>query len=269
MALRIFELTPQTRRTWESGIAGLEQGISYPLGQDRFTIDHGLDYFAFFDRMGPASTYVATVDQKVAAVGSLVSRRIPPSPGRTPVDTWYLCDLKVNRPHRRKRIPIRMFSAGFRSKYTICPRGYAISMNPSDGSENPIVRLARHITLAPVSTGPTLLFYSLSCADMIRIRPFVEEHLGPIGFLSLKGVKDIVLQSTGLPMPLLHLQHGPCAVDGLHDPQDEHVHMFCTPMTDPLAEVMLQQGVAATATASILHHRMKNWDWRFVLSSEI
>ena len=269
MDLKILELTSHSRQKWESPIAAMEEGITYPLGEDRFSIDHGSNYFAFFDRMGDCATYVALSQQRVAAVGAVVQRSLRPHQQADAMTAWYLCDLKVHREFRRRRIPLRMFVHGFPRKYAQCPRGYAITMNPSDGSENPVTRLAGHVKLVPVSTGPTLVFYSLTQSEMESMRPTIEFHRGPTTFLSMTGTKNIVLQSTGKPMPLLHLQFGPCAQLGFTAPQPDHVHMFCCPADDPLAEAMLSHGFTATATATVLHHRMSEWDWSFVLTNEI
>ena len=51
-SLSIRELHNEEWEIFQSRIAGLEKGTSYPLGKDRFEIDHGEDYFAFFTRLG-------------------------------------------------------------------------------------------------------------------------------------------------------------------------------------------------------------------------
>lgn len=45
--------------------------------------------------------------------------------------------------------------------------------------------------------------------------------------------------------------------------------MFCTPAADPLAEAMLAVGFSATASATVLHHRMGEWNGQFILTNEI
>jgi len=269
MTVAIKELSTADRQQWHSAIVALEKGVRYPLGDDFFEIDHGDDYFAFFDRMGTSAMYAAIDHHTLAAIGSIVMRSIPPHEATSPRSCWYVCDLKVFHKYRRNRIPIKMFKAGFPRKYPICPRGYAVSMNPGDGSENPVVRLAGHVKLAPVSVGAHLLFYSMSAEEIRAHRSILELHRGPISFLSMRGIKDILLESTQAPMPMLHLQFGPCAEAGLEEPLEEHIHMFCTPSDDPLAEAMLAIGVMPTATATVLHHRMGDWDWSFILTNEI
>ena len=124
--------------------------------------------------------------------------------------------------------------------------------------------------LASVAT--TLGLYSLSAEAMREVAPLLERERGPLGYLSLGGVKDIVLESTHAPMPLLHVQFGPArqqhgAVHGA--PVADHVHMFCVPAGDPLEDALRTRGITAGAAASVIHHRMAGWDWRFVLTSDI
>jgi hypothetical protein len=68
---------------------------------------------------------------------------------------------------------------------------------------------------------------------------------------------------------MLHLQFGPCADIQIREPQEDHVHMFCTPAADPLAEAMLAVGFSATASATVLRHRMGEWNGQFILTNEI
>ncbi|MGQ0801105.1 MAG: hypothetical protein ACT4NL_13490 [Pseudomarimonas sp.] len=246
--------------------------MSYPLGNDRFAIDHGEDYFAFFRRLGDLAYFVALDGQHVVAVCAAVMRRLPPVAGAIAEKAWYVCDLKVHPDYREQRIPWQIFLHGFPGKYARCQRGYAISMNPGDGRPNRVVRMATRFSLAPICLAATLGIYSLSAQEMRATEGILRRHLGPIGYLSLAKVKDIVLQSSGAPMPLLHLQHGPELAGSsatIAEPVDGHVHMFCLPINDPLALQLSELGMSPGATASVIHHRMSRWNWRFVLTSDI
>jgi hypothetical protein len=269
--MRILELSEDNFAIYQDGIRQLEHGVSYPLGNDRFTIDHGSDYYAFFRRLGALSYFIALDGDRVAAVAAAVLRQIPRSALAAAESAWYICDLKVHPDYRKRRIPWQMFIYGFPRKYWQCGRGYAISMNPGDGSPNSIVRLATHFVLAPTELGATVGLYSLSAQSMRALHPALELARGKLSYLSLAGVKDIVLQRTQASMPLLHVQFGPAAdhVNAAPSPIDDHVHMFCVPTSDPLAQTLLQLGHAPNASASVICHRMSGWDWSFVLTSDI
>ncbi len=260
--MRVFRVDAE-REAWRGPVAALEASSLYPLGNDHFRIDHGRDYFAFFDRLGELAYYVAAEDGEVLAVGCGVIRELP-AVGRA----WYVGDLKVRPDRRGERIPLRMLGSAFPPEYPRCPRGFGISMNPPQG-ENRVLRIFRRFPLIPIEHATTLSFFSLSCGEVQRVAPVLRRHRGPVTYISLRGVKDLVMASTGAPLPLLHVQHGPLADRGHEEPIDGAVHMLCAPVDDPLSRELLALGLPATATATVIAHRMEAYDWRQVLTSEI
>lgn len=260
--IRVFRVDAE-REAWRAPVTALEATSRYPLGEDHFRIDHGRDYFAFFDRLGDLAYYVAAEDGEVLAVGCGVIRLLP---GLGPA--WYVGDLKVRPDRRGEHIPLRMLAAAFAAEYPRCTRGYGISMNPPEG-DNRVLRIVRRFPLIPIVHAATLGFFSLSAADMRRAAPEVQHHRGPLAYLSLRGVKDLVLESTGSPLPLLHVQHGPLAAPGHSDPVEGAVHMLCAPLDDALCRDLVALGFPVTATATVIAHRMEAYDWGQVLTSEI
>lgn len=247
----------------------LGSGVTYPLGEDRFEIDHGDDYFAFFDRLGELS-YLAAVDgDELVGALAVVARDVPGSSGTALRPAWYACDLKVRPDRRGLRVPAQLFAAALSLEHSECTRCYAISMDPGDGSANRVERLLARLPVTPMSRAVTLHLYSLDDLAMRSALPLVERTRGPVSFLSLAGKKDIVLASTGLPMQLLHAQFGPCAEESVFEPRPNSVHMFCTPKNDALDVGLRDQGHRPSATAAVLHHRMEDQDWSFVLTSDI
>lgn len=269
MSIEVREVTRDARALYEDRIRALESGVTYPLGDDRFSIDHGRDYFAFFDRLGELHYFAALDGERVVAVGAGILRDLPDRRGRKLARAWYGCDLKVARDRRGERIPFKMLLPILRTKYPLCRRGYGITMLPPEGSQSQVLRLASRVSILGNAVGANLVLYSLDADAMRSIEPLLRKARGPLSYLSLAGTKDIVLESTGQPMPLLHVQFGPCAQAGVEAPQDGHVHMFCTPDTDSLFEQMTAAGHQPGAKAAILHHGMRHWDWRFVLTSDI
>jgi hypothetical protein len=248
-------------------IAALEQLATYPLGADSFKISHGDDYFAFFSRLGKLHYYLVLDGSRVVAVAAGVLRP-------RPRPSWYLCDLKVHPEYRGRHLPLKLLTRVFVPRYLECRRGYAISMNPGDGSPNRIVRMLGHFRWLSSALATTLELFSLDEPALRASLDAIERHRGKVSYLSLAGIKDIVLTSTGAPMRLAHVQFGPCSAragDRGHSPEPlpGHVHMLCAPRGDALAVELRGRGLVPSATASVIHHRMADTDWGFVLTSDI
>lgn len=254
---------------YQEKLRELEQLADYPIGDDRFVIDHGPDYLRFFERLGEVFYFAQQDGDHLAAVACSMLRRVPYRQGETPQKCWYGADVKVHPDYRNQRIPLSIAYKVFIPLAMRCLRGYVVSMNPGDGSPNRIVKLAKAFEWTPVDVSGILRLYSLDADRMAALTPVVERHRGPISYLSLAGIKDIVLQSTGRPMPLLHVQWGHCAEAGRPEPVPGSVHMFSALEDDPLAHEMAERGVEPSATATVISSGMRRSDFRFILTSDI
>ena len=102
-----------------------------------------------------------------------------------------------------------------------------------------------------------------NCLDSEKIKiiePILQEHLGPISYVSLQGIKDIILQSSQSAMLLFHIQFGLCTQKGYANPIDGYIHMFCIQIGDPLVVILEKQDVYPSATATVIHHGMERWN---------
>ena len=268
-SLNIKELHNEEWNVFQSRIADLEKGTSYPLGEDQFEIDHGKDYFAFFTRLGQLHYYVVLDGDRVVAVAAAILRNVPRASREEPKAVWYLCDLKVHPEYRGRYLPVSIFVHAFPKLYPLSPHAYAISMDADGERPNRVALMLKRFPLAPMSIATKLGIVSLDAKRMRKVEPILREHFGRVSYLSLKGKKDIILQSTRAPMPLLHVQFGPCAAQRHTGPLDDYVHMFCVSMDHPLLGVLKRQAIYPSATATVIHHRMEKWDWEFILTSDI
>lgn len=267
--MKLVSIEREDRPAFQARLERFDRHWTYPYGDDRFRLDHGVDYYAFFDRLGDVSANAFVEGDEIVGMGVAVLRRVPFRRGERPRRVWYLCDGKVHPEHRGQKLAFKAAGQKFLQHYWKAQRAYGITMNPGDGSENGVVRHAMRYRLAPFHVGGILGIYSLDAEGMTRLEPLLVRHRGPVGYLSLEGKKDLIMQSTQARLPLLHVQFGPCAERGVDAPIAGHVHMFCALAGDPLARALEAEGVTPDATATILAHRMHDCDWQFVLTSDI
>jgi hypothetical protein len=92
----------------------------------------------------------------------------------------------------------------------------------------------------------------------------------PAHFVSVRGIKDLVLESTGKPLPLLHVSLREKRDRVLFDePQAGHTHMWCAPRGSALQARCAAAGFVPTASATVMYHRMRNFDGSWIETSEI
>jgi hypothetical protein len=243
----------------------LESQAEYPYGDDFFKLDHGENYFAFFERMGKPLFHIALDEDRVIACAAGVLRIVRVE--NEDLKAWYLCDLKVHPEFRGRHITTKLFTKNLIWNYLKCSRGYAISMNPSKG-ENRVVKLLTRLPQIPVRYAGKLNFYSFDENNAAELHKDLESQTGKISYLSLEGKKDLIMKNTNSHLPLFHIQHGAMAETGTEFPGEKGTYMICAFENSSL-DVFLSDRFLISATASILSHRMKLTNWNFVLTSDI
>jgi GNAT superfamily N-acetyltransferase len=257
------------RSLFQVGIEAIEKTAFYPLGNDSFQIDHGDNYFAFFDRLGDVNYFVALDGERVAAVGAGILRQVTDRQGESSRLAWYLCDLKVHPDYQRQHLSMRLLHYALQSCVSKCDRGYTISMNAGDGKPNRLVRIYEKFNLLRFRCSSILGIYAVDAEVMRSLEPILIKYRGKISYLSLQGIKDLKLQSNGKMLPLLHVQWGENMQLEIETPLAGYTHMFCVPSGDELAIALETKGIFPNATASLVSHGMNQCDWRFVLTSDI
>ena len=264
----MIEIKSLKKTDWErfgAKLQELESVAEYPYGADFFTLDHGADYFAFFERMGEPLFHVALDGSRVVACAAGILRTVVIE--NKTIRAWYLCDLKVHPEFRGRQITAKLFRENLFRNYLKCRRGYAVSMNPASG-ENRVVKLLKRLPRVPVGYAGQLNFYSFDKDEAVGVQRDLEAELGKISYLSLRGKKDLIMKSTGAPLPLYHIQHGAMAAGGIKSPTENGIYMICAFENGSL-DNLLAERFPVSATASILAHRLKPKDWNFILTSDI
>ncbi|MFL5785538.1 MAG: GNAT family N-acetyltransferase [Bacteriovoracaceae bacterium] len=253
-------LTSQNISRHQERLEEFETLFRYPLGEDEFTISHGKNYLGFIERIGPHVTYFGEHEGKIISIGAgTISRRHK---------AWYLCDMKVHPEHRGKGIPRKLFSRYFFFNYLKCRRGFALNMVSADGKKNPIVKIMENFPWTPLKVGTKLNFYyedHANTLDALKILGRPNPH-----FSSLAGKKDLVLKSSGAPIPLLHLEWGVKAFDFASvEPQPGKLHMWCEPEGSEASANLTKKNIHPKATGLIFHHGMDKFNWKELRTSEL
>lgn len=266
--MRFFRISQTQLPRWQAQLEALEGLSEYPLGTDSFRVSHGQNYFAFFERMGEVAYYGLEDAGQLVAVGCGILR--PAEVGRK--RCWYVSDVKVHPQFRGRHLMVHLFARAFFQNYVRCPRGYAVAMDAADGRMPPSLRSIQHFRwLSATATGYVRLnIYSADEEAMSRLWPVVTAGRAQARLVSLRGVKDLVLQSSKQPLPLLHLSFSarPAPVS-FEAPQPGSMHMWCAPQESALAQALSRLQVLPTATATVLHHRLPGFDGSALETAEI
>ncbi len=301
----------------------LERRLShwYPIGDDYFRIDHGADYFSFFNRLGKIQTIGVFDESELVGDAIGVLRKVQFQYNKSIFHkVWYLCDLKIEKLYRGYSLSFQIFNVARNYlSYDTSERFYGISMDPSldnknNKRENPILALAKRVPYIKVKSDK-LFIYQLDSETMLKAKPILYKYRGTyntsdtisptnssagdsslensssLSYLSLYGIKDLILKSDNKPIKLYHVQWGNKNINenkkhnmesnAIHtkiisDSQylyDQYVHleqyMFCSPINDELTKALKHIGITTNITATIIHYNMDNCDWKFILTSDI
>ena len=238
----------------------------YPLGNDSFKIDHGTNYFGFFERLGEVHYFIIREKStnKIFGTGCAILRN-----QSNPF--WYLCDLKVLKEYRGHNTSFKLFINNFKTLIGKSNKGYLISMDPgSKQIKNIFERISKYLPVK-INIEPKLLIYSVSKDVMSCCMPTLISHLGNLTYLSLDGVKDLILKSTSEKIPLYHVQHGMFAdkeqsIDFQELPSECQI-MFClSEKNNIVLELEMKYGVRTDITATVISSGLH---CDFILTSDI
>lgn len=258
----------------------IKMSQKYPLGNDFFRIDHGHNYLSFFKRLGKVYYFIIQHIQSKLIIGTAcaILRKI------NNINFWYLCDLKIDQNHRGQNLTYQLIVQMFDKLSSKCDKGYFISMDPSSLQ---ILHIFKKLNKDLVEK--KLLIYSVSSKLMTSIEKYFNHFFGNISYLSLGGTKDLILESTNQPIPLYHLQHGPCSALGtlklttlpclqrsrlrkgraVPILSPESTIMFCLPDNSPLVDILEMDNIKTDISATIISWNMDSFDWHQILTSNI
>lgn len=242
-------------------------GATYPLGTDRFSIFHGANYLAFFQRLGKVHYSFIRFQGQLIGTACIILRRHSWKGAEYLMPFWYICDVKVDPKHRGKNLTSLLFASLVPKFITTSMLCYMISMDPDSKQ---IVSIASSV----VASFPfiqlqtkTLKIYSISSIEeMKKVMTIFSKWGVYVSFLSLNGLKDLIVN--GASLPIMHLQYGYNAKHTKEDKLvDGKIYMFCTVSDSILDKELLKINIDTKTTATIISHMISDFD--FIMTSDI
>lgn len=247
MTYKIIKLNEDNRIELSNRIKDMEKDIYYPLGDDYFKIDHGEDYFAFFERLGDLHYWCAFDGDKLIGVAAGIIRTINNQ------KVWYLCDLKVIKEYRGKGIPRAIFKKAFIyniKKHRIF-KAYAVSMNSNNNKNN--FKLIKKITFGLLKNNGLLKIYSLTKNDYYNIFSRLNKH----SIINTKNKKDLILKSTNKKLKLYHYNEDVVKENKDIDIPNDATIMFSAVRNSNMDLFLRKEGLKSDSDAIILSFRVK------------
>lgn len=261
----IIEITEDLRQAYNDRLRDFEHIFQYPLGNDSFFIDHGMNYFEFFDLLGMPYIYVGEEDSKIVAVAILVLRDIDIYDNGSKEKIWYICDLKIH-PSYRGKFFIQHFIVIVYKKYShLSSKIYGISMN-SAKETNKLIHFASRLPDLDLKLLEELNFYLLDKSQLSIAKQTLIDKYNTMNFISLKGKKDLILASTKAVLNIVHFSSKKSQEELFIE--DSHKYMFCFPVHEYINSKFFKLDLHPIATASVISN-IKNCNWNFILTSEI
>lgn len=242
----------------------------YPYGNDFFSISHGENYIQFFRRLGCVYYFIiiSKTSKLIIGVACAVLRTYNNHV------FWYLCDLKIDKQHRRLQLPSLLFFKMYPVLSQICLSGYCISMDPTSII---IAKIFDQITLnninfCNIKTGPKIAIYTVNKNIFTVNANLFKNIFGDYTFLSLNGIKNLTLKSTNCSINIFHLQHGIFAdnngqvIDSIPDNAE---CMFCIPYNTQAIDNLANINIISNVSATIFYRNMDYFNWKNILTSDI
>jgi hypothetical protein len=229
VSIRFVLVPPSELGPYVEGLRAIERATRYPIGDsDHFTIDHGAEYHPFFSTLGHDPRFLVGLDGDKVIGGVVGMYRDVCIRGRV-VRGVYGADWKLAPEYRGRGVASKMLSWGASRIFTdstLLGWRYAW-VAAMKGAHGDVMRTVKGMHIGKLAhPAGTLAVYFVDPArlaalhtddaplppaqdDGIDLSHQVAGSVEPPGLVSTAGRKDLRLESTGAPWPLVHLPYGP------------------------------------------------------------
>lgn len=263
-----YKLLKQSEFTqYSSQLQQFEKQFTYPLGEQKFTIQHGNEncsYFDFFISLGEPYYFVisrvdANKQEKIIAVGCAVLREIIEKGKSEKV--WYLCDFKILPEYRKKSILKGLVWRHLLPFYLKSNKFIAVNMSKKENNRL-ISHLQRLLPIFKVNTD-TLYFYEWNVDQYLQYVSVLSE-IENVALIYNKHQKEILIDNQ--IMPLYHVVTSDRILDNLDtrkvvfdvelDKTVKSIFMFATTNTK-IVDFLKNHHIIPTTEGSFIYHNAK------------
>lgn len=187
----------EERKEYSLKLQYLEKQFVYPLADSTFRICHGLnsDYFSFFEQLGKPFFYVFEKENNIIGCICFILRNIENE------KIWYICDLKVAKENRDKRILLSLYAKIYNELKNICPLFYFVNMSPE--KNNGLLFLSKKILFNfSIETKP-IYFYQTNI-ELFRKQNSIKLDQSYL-ILNNRNKKDLIIDEN--VVSLHHIAH--------------------------------------------------------------
>lgn len=173
------------RKEYSKKLQIFEEQFSYPLGDKRFFIKHGYediyDYFSFFEQLGEVNYIVVEDKDTIIGVGCAILKNICNQ------KVWYLCDFKIDKDYRNKRILEKIFKKYFLFFYLKAQKLIVVNMNSPN--QNGLIKKLERIFKWFSLDIQKLYFYEWIAKDFEQALFLLDDYI----IVHNKNKKDILI----------------------------------------------------------------------------
>ena len=255
--INIHEISFDERLKYNNALLEFEKLFEYPFGEDFFVIDHGLDYFKFFDNLGDPHFFIAEEDGQIIGISvSVLQELLVNKIGKV----WYLCDLKIHPKYRGRFIVQKILKYAFFKYFEVSKKVYGVIMN---GSNNRVLKFNQKLPYLNLKFQTTVEFYLLDNSKD-ESKNFIKNN--EYQFLSYRGIKDLILKSSNNRLDFVHYTLKVQKEKPLTNNQTKF--MFCCEKNSELSKYFKNIDLLPSSDATVVaNFELDSWD--FIKSSDI
>jgi len=232
----------------------------------RFYLDHGDDYFAFFDALGEGVFLGAFDGDKLVAISAAVLRKGSRRGKDQEIPFWQICDFRVLPGYSHEKLGKEMFLRATAKQWIRARRGCALVLQPFETTNSGAMPANDSSKESP---DESFVVFSLNGEEYERAIPMLQQHGFGWRLVSLHNSRRMVFLEGPPQSEVLHLHFVPEAIEMNLNVDRDKIYVFCLSSRSEAVVSLKRSGLGPDGRVVVHQRRMKNWDWSWVNSSDL